>query len=145
MPVLWTVSHSSRLVVISVKSAVLLKDMEECVEGIMTPATLSYRKLMDLSEGHLALSREDMVALAEYVREHSGTSPMGALAIMVASDEGEQQARLFESLSVVNRPLKIFRELQAARTWLDAQPSPALPLWLEEASPAARPEAPPPE
>ena len=47
MPVFWGLDHSTRLVVITVKGVIRLKDMEDCVEGIMTPATLSYRKLVD--------------------------------------------------------------------------------------------------
>jgi hypothetical protein len=44
---------------------------------------------------------------------------MGAVAIAVGSDESEQQLRLFGSLSVAQRPLEIFRELQAARARLE--------------------------
>jgi hypothetical protein len=139
MPVLWNVFHSPRLVVVSIQGSVCLKDMEDCVEATMTPATLSYRKLVDLSEGQLALSRADMAALAQCVRQRSGSSPMGALAIAVGSEEGKQQARLFESLSVADRPLKIFHEVQAARDWLQTQPPPALPLWLSEEASAVRP------
>jgi len=145
MPVFWTVSHSTRLVVTSVKGVASLEDMKGCVAAIMTPATLSYRKLVDLSEGQLALSREDFLTLDEYVRKHSGIGPRGALAITVGSDDGERQAQLFASLSVADRPLKIFREPQAARAWLDTQPSCAFAPWLMEAASMMREEAPPPE
>src|SRR5262245_13531432 len=99
MPVHWTVFHATRQVVITARGIVHLSDMEECVEGIMTPATLSYRKLVDLSRGRAALSREDIATLATYARERSGSGPMGPLAITVGSDEAEQQARLFGILS----------------------------------------------
>jgi hypothetical protein len=56
---------------------------------------------------------------------------MGAVAIAVGSDESEQQVHHFESLSVVDRPLKIFRDLQAARAWLNSQPSRAVLPWLQ--------------
>ena len=55
MPVPWRVFHSTREVV---DGAVCLKEMEECVEGIMTPATRSYRKFVDLAKGHFALGRD---------------------------------------------------------------------------------------
>jgi hypothetical protein len=113
------------MVVISVKGVVHLADMQECAAGIMTPATLSYRKLVDLTDVQPAMSAEDIAVLAEYVREQSGIGPMGALAITAGSDAAEEQARLFGSLAVADGPLKIFRELAAARDWLDAQPSQA--------------------
>ena len=134
MPVLWTVSHATRTVVISVTGAVRLADMQECAAGIMTPATLSYRKLVDLTEVQPAMSAEDIDTLAEYVREQSGIGPMGALAITAGTDEAEQQARLFGSLAVAARPLKIFRELTAAQEWLDTQPSQAR-RWVEDDEP----------
>lgn len=138
MPVIWNVFHSSREVVILVQGVVHLKEMKECVDGILTPATRSYRKLVNLVEGRLALGRGDLAALAAFVRERSESQPRGAVAIAVGSDESEEQLRLFDSLTVADRPLEIFRELSAARAWLDSQPSLSLPLWLEEAPPSAR-------
>ncbi len=135
MPVLWSVFHATRLVVISVTGSVHLKEMEECVEGIMTPATLSYRKLVDLMGGQPALSRQDIAALAEYARGYGGA---GALAIAVDSDEGEHQARLFGSLSGADRPWQIFRDPASARTWLDSQPSRAHPPWPDDEEPTVR-------
>ena len=132
MPVLWAVFHSTRLVVITLTGAIHLKDVEDCIVKIMTPATLSYRKLVDVTEGSSMLSGESILALAERVREHDGIGPIGALAIVAASNEGEQQARLFKSLSMAERPLEIFRELRAARGWLDTQPSHAPRPLLEE-------------
>jgi hypothetical protein len=126
MPVLWAVDHSTRLVVISLNGVIRLKDMEDCLEGIMTAAALSYRKLVDMMAGSPELSRDDILALAERVREHAGRSAMGAVAIVAVSDESELQARLFGSSTVAERPLRIFREVGAARDWLDAQPPPAL-------------------
>jgi hypothetical protein len=140
MPIRWTVFHSTRDVVISIVGAARLQEMEEYVENVMTPATRSYRKLVNMTQGHLAVSREDMATLAARVRDLGGSGPMGAVAIAVESDESERQVCHFESLSLVDRPLKIFRDLQAARAWLDTQPSRAVPPWLEEPMPTAQPD-----
>ena len=85
-----------------------LKDMEDCVEGIMTPATLSYRKLVDMTEGSPALSRDDILTLGERVREHAGAHAMGALAVAAVCDESHRLMRLFKLLSVADRPMKSF-------------------------------------
>jgi hypothetical protein len=135
MPVHWKVSHSTRSVVISARGVIRLADMEECVRAIAMPATLSYRKLVDLVEAQPALSCEGIVALAAYVREHRGMGPTGAMAIAAGSDEVEQQTRLFEALTVADRPVKFFRDVEAARAWLDTQTSPVLPPWLEDETP----------
>jgi hypothetical protein len=120
MPVFWGLDHSTRLVVITVKGVIRLKDMEDCVEGIMTPATLSYRKLVDMTEGSPGLSCEDIFALGELVREHAGGRATGALAVVDVSDESHRM-RLFKSLSMADRSMRVFREIQSARDWLDTQ------------------------
>jgi hypothetical protein len=48
---------------------------------------------------------------------------VGPVAIVAASDESFAQAQTFASASPARRPLAIFRELHAARQWLDAQPA----------------------
>jgi hypothetical protein len=132
MPVRWAVSHPERLVVISVTGVVGLDDMVECVAVVVHPTTQSYRKLVDFGQGRSALDRDDLRALAEHVQRHRDAGPMGALAVVVAADEEEEQARLFGALSVAERPWAVFREMRAARSWLEEQPSaPSRPLWLE--------------
>src|SRR5882672_388962 len=139
MPVLWKVSHATRSVVISATGVIRLADMEECGRAIVMPATLSYRKLVDLGQAELAFGRDGVIALSKSIREHRGTGRTGALAIVVGSDEVEQQARHFKSLEVEDRPLKIFRDLATARAWLATQPSPVLPPWLEDETPLPSP------
>src|SRR5687767_12537330 len=121
MPVLWNAFHSSRLVTIAFKGVIGRQDIDDCTDGIMTPATLSYRKLVDLTQGSLALTAEDIAALAQRVREHARAGTMGALAIIVLPSQHEQHGLLFDALSAAaERPLKVFSDPQAARDWLDA-------------------------
>jgi hypothetical protein len=140
MPVHWKVSHNTRSVVISATGIIRLADMEECGRAIAMPATLSYRKLVDLTQAELAFDRDGVIALSRYVREHRGTGRMGALAIVVGSEEVEQQARQFKSLEVEDRPLRIFRDRGAADAWLLTQPSRMLPPWLELGDEPALPQ-----
>ena len=129
MPVLWAAFHSTRLVTITFKGVICRQDIDACTDGIMTPATLSYRKLVDLRQGSLALSPDDIAALAEHAREYGRSGVMGALAIVALSDEHGPLAPLIEALSIAaDRPLKVFCDIQAARDWLDAVP-PSVPTW----------------
>jgi hypothetical protein len=133
MPVLWNAFHSTRLVTITFEGVACRKDLDDCTDGIMTPATLSYRKLVDLRNGSLALSPEDIAALAERVRECGQAAPMGALAILVLPGECEQHAPLFAALAAAaDRPLKVFSDVGTARDWLNTVPP----------SPTFRPEDP---
>src|SRR3954447_3958763 len=95
MPVLWGVAHAKRLVTISFKGVICRQDIDDCADGIMTPATLSYRKLVDLTQGSLASSPEVMAAVVGHAREHGRLGAMGPLAFVCPPYAQAQHARLF--------------------------------------------------
>ena len=49
---------------------------------------------------------------------------LGPLAIVASSDESYAQAQVFASSATAKRSLQIFREMHAARRWLDEQEAP---------------------
>ena len=49
-------------------------------------------------------------------------------AVIAVADEAYQQARLFETLVVAHRPLKIFRDAEAAYEWLKVEPPASVDL-----------------
>ena len=127
MSVLWAAFHSTRLVTITFTGVISRKDIDEYLESVMTPATLSYRKLVDLTQGSLVLSSDDIAALAQRVREHGRAGSMGAVAIIVRPREEELHAPLFQAVSAAaDRPLKIFCDFQTAQDWLCASENAAL-------------------
>jgi hypothetical protein len=127
MPVTWAAFHSTRLVTITFRGVITRKDFDDYLDGILTPATLSYRKLVDLTEGSVALSAADIVGFAARVHEHSRAGTMGAVALAVRPDAQKQLTLLFESVSAAaDRPLKVFGDLQTARDWLETSSSGAI-------------------
>jgi hypothetical protein len=124
MAIHWTISHPTRLIVAVCKGSVTRADIEGYLDGVVVADTLSYRKIFDITQGTLALSDDDMMALGARIRAYMGVSKMGPLAIVAKSPEGLAQAQMFAALAQAKRPLKIFRELHDARQWLDAQIAP---------------------
>jgi hypothetical protein len=61
------------------------------------------------------------MALGARIRAYTAIGPIGPLAIVATTDRSYGQARMFTALAEADRPIKIFRELHAARRWLDAQ------------------------
>ena len=122
MPLHWTISHPSRLVVVVAKDDVRLQDIEAYLDGVVVGDALPYRKLFDMSQASLHLSDDDMMALGARIRAYATTASetMGPLAIVATTTESHGQARLFSALADAKRPVKIFRELHAARKWLDS-------------------------
>lgn len=124
MPVQWTVSHPTRLVIAIAKGELRLTDIETYLDEVITANALVYRKIFDMSQATPKLSDDDLIALGARIRAYIALGEIGPLAIVATTDESYEQAMMFATLAVADRPLRIFRELHLARQWLDAQFTP---------------------
>jgi hypothetical protein len=122
MPVHWTVSHPQRLVVAVAKDEVTVADIEQYFAGVTADGAMAYRKIFEITHTPNALSDENLKALGQRVVFYAQHGQIGPVAIVAASDESYAQAQIFAGAAQVSRPLQIFRELHAARQWLDEQP-----------------------
>jgi len=124
MPVHWTVSHPQKLVVAVAKDAVTVADIEQYFAGVTADGAMGYRKIFEITHTPMALTEENLKALGQRVVFYAQHGQIGPIAIVAASDESYAQAKIFASAAQVSRPLQIFRELHAARQWLDTQAVP---------------------
>jgi len=121
MPVQWTVSHPTRLVIAIAKGELRLTHIEAYLDEVVTANALAYRKIFDMTQSMPRLSDDDLMALGARIRAYIALGEIGPLAIVATTDESYEQAMMFATLAVADRPLRIFRELHLARQWLDAQ------------------------
>ena len=121
MPVHWTISHSQRLVVAVAKDPVTVADFEQYFAGVTADGGMAYGKIFEITQTPQALSEDNLKALGQRVVFYAQHGQIGPLAIVAATDESYAQAQIFAQAANVSRPLQIFRELHAARQWLDAQ------------------------
>ena len=124
MPVHWTVSHPNRLVVAIAKDEVVARDIEQYFAGVTAEGGMSYRKIFEITHTPMALSEENLRALGARMIYYAEHGQVGPVAIVAASDESYAQAQLFAQAACISRPLQIFREMHAAREWLESQPIP---------------------
>jgi hypothetical protein len=122
MPVHWTISHSTQLVVAVAKGDVTVPDIEKYFAGVTAEGAMSYRKIFEITHTPNALTEENLQALGRRVIYYAQHGQVGPVAIVAATDESFAQAKVFAAAAEVSRPLMIFRELHAARRWLDDQP-----------------------
>lgn len=124
MPIHWTISKPTRLVVAVCKDVVTRQDIEGYLDAIVVADVLGYRKIFDLTKGTVDLPDDDMMALGARIRAYAQTSEMGGamgpLAIVASTPESHERAHLFAALADAQRPIKIFMQLHKARQWLDA-------------------------
>jgi hypothetical protein len=124
MPIHWTISKPTKLVVAVCKGPLTRKDIEGYLDAVVVADAMSYRKIFDATRAEAApgaLSDDDMMALGARIRAYATTGEMGPLAIVASTPEGFERAHLYAALSEARRPIKIFRELHEARPWLDAE------------------------
>lgn len=122
MPVNWTVSHPDRLIVAVAEGTVTLQEIERYLDDVITSNTLAYRKIFDVTQTQGHPPDEDMMILGARIRAYPAFGRFGALAIVASSDRSRWMARLYTQLAEVDRPIKIFRNREAAEKWLDGQP-----------------------
>lgn len=118
MPIVWGVNHTARLVSAKATGELGRTDIEDYLDGLEAAATLSYRKVLDMTQSRLALSSDDMAAIGARIRAHESLGPMGGVAVIAGSEELYDRVRLFESVVDASRPLKIFRDAEMAYAWL---------------------------
>ena len=118
----WKISHPDRMVEAVAKGPVGLLDIERYLDDVMVSEALPYRKIFDATEATSALSDNDMMMLGARMSAYVGLGPIGPLAIVAPATSVREQAQLFAALAPADRPLKIFKTAQEARTWLGATP-----------------------
>ena len=98
-----------------------MSDIEQYFAGVNSEGGMPYRKIFEITETPMALSEENLTALGQRVMFYAEHGQIGPVAIVAASDESFAQAQTFARAATARRPLQIFRELHAARQWLDTQ------------------------
>jgi hypothetical protein len=121
MPIQWTISHPTKLVVAVCKNVVTRQDIEGYLDELVVTDILDYRKIFDTTQADMQLPDNDMMALGARIRAYATMGSMGPLAIVASTPESYERAHLFATLAGARRPLEIFRELHLARRWLDKQ------------------------
>jgi hypothetical protein len=119
MPLQWSVSHPSRLVLIVAKGEVLASEMGALLAGLDREKARPYRKIADIDGLESHFSDEQVHAFASAVRAREEATEVGPIAIIATKPEIARIARLFVEAAEMDRPIQLFDEQHLARRWLD--------------------------
>jgi hypothetical protein len=122
VPLQWAIDHGARTVVATGSDVLRVEDIQALFYGL-TPATLSYGKLLNLSHCSLDLTAQELAALAEQFNALRMSGRLGPAAVVIASEETYRQVADFKAMTASTRPLEIFHERDVAYTWLIANSS----------------------
>ena len=119
----WTIDTKQRFFTGVAEGEVTFDDAIALLEALAAVKALSYRKLFDGRAARSTMTGEELLAVCAKIRAYHDQGPVGALAIVGTDEQFETFARLLGALAAADRPMKMFTNLQRARTWLDQQPA----------------------
>jgi hypothetical protein len=118
----YSISHEEKLVFIQVQREAVPGDVQNALLAIRAAGALPYRKLIDLTFAPLTLGLPGIRAVRALNEDAGGAgrkAPRGPLAIVVASELAGEMVELFHEPVRLDRPFRVFRDLDEARRWLD--------------------------
>ena len=123
MPLYWTIDSKERLFTGFGEGEVTFADAVSLLEALAGAKALSYRKLFDGRAIQSAMTADEVLTVCAQIRAYHEEGPVGAIALVGTSEQTVKFARLLGALAAADRPIKVFRGLRQARTWLDQQRS----------------------
>jgi hypothetical protein len=122
MPLHWTIDSKERLVVAVVDGEVARAEIQTYLDALVGAKALTYRKLFDASQGDTTMGPEEMMALGVMFRSFHARGEVGPLAIVVPDNKIELVSRVLGILAAADRPMRVFRETEPARRWIESLP-----------------------
>ena len=123
MPIKWTISHPDRMVTMRADGEITLPEAEEYLDALVVADAMAYAKLVDCTTMVTHVSDDEMMQLGARMRAYASVMKGGPLAFVVTSPELHDYVRRYINLAAADRPVKIVRTIDEARTWLKTQAS----------------------
>lgn len=118
----WLIESRTQRVTITADGDFTRADVESYLKAVEASGAVTWSKLFDGRFSRSAMSQEDMLALGALFRSYHVRGPVGPLAVVVADAQVDRVNRLLGILATADRPMRVFRELEPARRWIDQQP-----------------------
>lgn len=121
MPLHWTIDSRLRFFVATCDGTVDLSEVNVMLDAVVGADGLGYRKLFDGTNGNTQMSPVDMLGIGVRLRAlQDGDREHGPLAIVVPEDKFAIMSRLLGILAAAKRPMRVFKDADKARKWLDS-------------------------
>jgi hypothetical protein len=121
MPIKWTISHPDRMVTMQADGEITLPEAEEYLDALVVAEAMAYAKLVDCTTMVTHVDDDEMMQLGARMRAYASMMKGGPLVFVVTSPELHDYVRRYINLAAAERPVKIVRTIDEARTWLKTQ------------------------
>jgi hypothetical protein len=116
----FTIDHTRHFVHAHGTGTIVLRDILEYFDAVVTQDGMPYPKLIDARHVDFDISDDDMMVLGAHVSAYAQMEPRGPIAMVVSTGAADDFGRRFANLGGAKRPFRIFRSIEDAQTWLDS-------------------------
>lgn len=128
MPLHWTIDSQLKLFVVTADGFVDYAEVNRMLDAMVGADVHGYRKMFNGTLGDTRMSPAELLSLGVRMRSLHATRPMGPLAIVIPEDKYFLIARVLGMLAAAKRPMRVFKDVEKARQWLDSPTIRALVL-----------------
>ena len=118
----WTIDSRTKLLAVVADGAISLADFDRLLDVVAGSSILGYRKLFDGRLAETQMGETELLSVGVRLRalHVEAGSALGPLAVVVRDENYWQAARILGILAVPKRPMRVFKQADKARTWLDS-------------------------
>lgn len=118
MPLRTDISPLHRLVLIVATGHVEAEEIVATTRSLAEPRVAGYAKIIDVTQATSGLTRDEVEAVAGLLRAPPGNPSRGPVAFVI-NPARIGFAHVFADITRDDRPIRLFRSIHEARTWLD--------------------------
>ena len=122
MPVRFTIDHTERYVTVRAEGIVVLDEILDYFDALVTQDAMPYRKLFDARDAEPRLSDDDVMVLGARVSAYAEMEPRGPIAAIASPGPAANVLRRFMNLGGAARAMRLVHSVEEARKWLAEQP-----------------------
>jgi hypothetical protein len=113
------VLHDEKLVLMTVNPTTRRGDYMKMLAEITAAKAVGYRKIFDSRYTPPDYKVSDFRSYAQTIGDWGKTEKPGPTAMIVSSEVVREFAELYRDHVQLDRPLRIFTDMESARAWLD--------------------------
>jgi hypothetical protein len=119
VPIDWTIDHEKRLIEATARGSVSAEEMRRYLDDVARAGCMPYAKIFDLADATTDLAIAEVQTIGRSIRQYviDGYGPLGPLAIVAGNGRGQFHAAGFADSAGTTRPLRIFKDRDAAFAW----------------------------
>jgi hypothetical protein len=121
MPLTWTISHFDKMIEAQAVGTIRFPDVIAFLDAARAEGALAYRKLFDARQASGEFSESDLASYAGAASGYGSVEPLGPIALVVGPRGVPQNEALFRRLTITERPVNFFQDVEEARSWLKIQ------------------------